>query len=156
MNTRVILTTIAKTDVYCTISLALGVEFPENSTLHVHWRIQGACSRHAPSTGLNFFVFAHIFVKKCSHQGSTPPQWVHTPPNGSTPPTGNPGSTTDVLSLPSVIDSKACVTGAAKNGIFNQILLGNGSSKKALQECYVRTQQLEYIDCPPRLLSRVD
>ena len=41
-----------------------------------------------PPTGPNYFVFAYIFTKKCPRQRSTPP-------NGPTPPTGNPGSGTD-------------------------------------------------------------
>ena len=47
--------------------------------------VPGAC----PPMGPNSFIFAYIFAKKHPHQRSTPP-------NGSTPPMGNPGSATEM------------------------------------------------------------
>ena len=47
------------------------------------------CAR--PPMGPNSFIFAYIFTKKCPRQRSTPP------PNGChAPPTGNPGSATEM------------------------------------------------------------
>ena len=45
------------------------------------------CQAHA-TYGTKFFHFRTHFGKKCPHQGSTSPQWVHAPPNGSMPPYG--------------------------------------------------------------------
>ena len=52
-----------------------------------HWRIWGRCAGSTPPYGTKFFRFHIHFHQKAPMLG------VHTPPNGSTPPTGNPGST---------------------------------------------------------------
>ena len=42
--------------------------------------LEGVCAgRMATPMGPNSFIFAHIFTKKCPHQRSMPPQWVHAP-----------------------------------------------------------------------------
>ena len=52
----------------------------------LHWRIGGHVG-HTPPLGPNSFIFIHIFAEKHPCQRSTPP-------NGSMPPMGNPGSAT--------------------------------------------------------------
>ena len=52
----------------------------------------GGCAGHMPPLMRpNSFAFACIFTKKCPH-------WRFMPPNGCTPPTGNPGSATATAS----------------------------------------------------------
>ena len=44
---------------------------------------EGGVPGARPPMGPNSFIFAHIFTEKCPRQRSTPPQWVHGPPYGT-------------------------------------------------------------------------